>query len=180
MVQEEFLHEVDNYTNHRVLLWPALQATEHYTTRDILELGVGWGSTPFLHQYAVSSGRKLVSIDSSVDWARELGQFNHPPTHEIFTDFTLMLKRRWAVALIDHAPGERRVLDLISLKPLTTVIVVHDTEPHLAHQYDSVWSRFRYKVDVAGHLNGAWATAVSDTLDVTRWKGQELGGFVIK
>lgn len=179
MTQAEFLHEVDNWANHRIFLWLALQATDTDEVKDILELGMGWGSTPFLHQYSVDTGRPLLSIEGDGSWAEKLDRFNRPPQHRVSADWGLMFQQRWASALIDHAPGERRAPDLVALAPLATIIVIHDTEPHLAHQYDSIWPRFRYKADIAGHLNGAWATAVSTSFDVTQWKGMELGGYTI-
>ena len=46
MKKEDFLKDVANWDNHRFLLWPALEAT----TGEVIEMGMGQGSTPFLHQ----------------------------------------------------------------------------------------------------------------------------------
>lgn len=175
MTKDEFLFEVDNYCNHRVLLWLALEATDG----NILEMGMGYGSTPFLKRYAENRRRMMVSMESDTVWAAKF-KTTETRLHEVCSREEHRLFDSWAVALVDHAPGELRAPDLMRLKANTDIIVVHDTEPHLAHQYAGLWPRFRFKVDVPGHSNGAWATAVSDSIDLTSWKGTKLGGFEVQ
>lgn len=177
MTQDDFLFEVDNYSNHRVLLWLALEAT----AGNVLELGMGYGSTPFLKRYAESRQRLLVSMESDVAWATKFITAETTHYHTILSSRDASrLFEPWSVALVDHAPGELRAPDLMRLKQNTDVIVIHDTEPHLAHQYISLWPQFKFKVDVPGHHNGAWATAVSDRVDIAQWRGTTLGGFTIQ
>ena len=48
-------------------------------------------------------------------------------------------------------------------------MVIHDTEPKGAgnYGYDKIWHLFKYiKHD---NTHGAWATIVSNVIDVTKW-----------
>jgi hypothetical protein len=183
MIKEEFLNDVSNYNNHLVLMWLALGATATAAERSVLELGMGYGSTPMLRQYCENNGRYLKSCDNNPEWVERFKSFQcvghgvkcYAPDWSD-ADF---FDKKWGVVLIDHAPGEQRVTDLLRLKLSALAIVVHDTEPHLATQYSAVWPLFFFKASVAGHSNGAWATIVSDNINVSLWKGMKLGGYEV-
>lgn len=175
--QEVFLANVGNYSNHLPLLWLALEASG---TGPILELGTGWGSTPYLHVYAAANSRPLLSADNSQEWVDKFVQYDDS-NHRVkcyspnWSDADFY-DQDWSVVLIDHAPGERRVEDLLRFKNRAKFIVIHDTELPQASQYIQVWPLFRYKVDVRGPNEGAMATAVSDTYDLHAWRGRKLAG----
>lgn len=178
MNQDEFLRDVDDWCNHRPLLWFALEATAG-SEAPVLELGMGRGSTPHLHAYCESRGRRLLSLDSQPEWCAEFAHLGSA-LHEVrcagcdWSGFSHDAGQAFSVALVDHAPSERRQFDVEYLVTRCQVIVLHDTEGSM---YDGVWRHFPYRADV--RTPGACATAVSNTIDVTRWRGQVVGGWGI-
>lgn len=163
MKQEVFLKnlQADNNDNHRVLLWKALEATKG----DVVEFGAGWGSTEHLRAYCKHYERDFTSFDNGLEWAKL-----HNSTYVPNNNWDSV--HAWgSVILLDHAPGERRGDDMARLKDKFEIIVVHDSEPVGAgnYGYEKHWHLFKYRADV--RTEGAWATAVSNTIDVTKWDG---------
>jgi hypothetical protein len=54
--------------------------------------------------------------------------------------------RTWAVVFVDHAPADRRVVDIARLADRTEFMVVHDSEDAL-YGYESAFARFAYRYD---------------------------------
>lgn len=175
MTQESFLKDIGNWSNHRPLLWLALEATKG----NVLELGCGDGSTPYLQQYCQDTKRHLLSLDSNKEWADKFGA-SYAGDWSTYTEFNHI-----SVALVDEAPGEHRKVSIEMLhKCQTEIVVVHDSEPRgwnaSNYQVRPLFSKFKYAVDIKpNEIHGAWATALSDTIDLTKWIGIELGGYKI-
>lgn len=169
MTKDQFLADVSSWNDHLPLLWLALQET----TGSVAEFGSGDGSTPYLREYCKDSDREFFSYDNSAEWCHKTGS-----TFVNWYDSSLY--REYDVALIDHAPGELRHQALAVLKDKVKILVVHDSEPVGSgnYQLEKIWHFFKYKV----HLKSdrAWATALSNHIDVTKWSGQELAGFKIE
>ncbi len=156
--------QADNNDNHRVLLWKALEATKG----DVVEFGAGWGSTEYLRDYCKIKERDFTSFDNGLEWAKL-----HNSTY--VKDWNSI--HAWgSVLLLDHAPGERRGEDMFRFKNEFEIIVVHDSEPIGAgnYGYEKYWGEFKYRADVK--TIGAWATAVSNTIDITVWDGFKVYG----
>lgn len=168
MDKGEFLKDVQNWDNHRNLLWSALEATKG----TVLEFGCGNGSTPYLHDYCKANKRKLFSYETSQEW---LDKFKHleSDTHhlELVKDWDeANLKHiKVDVVLIDHAPGERRKDDIEMFKGRCEYLIAHDTEPAADNGYKmrSVLKTFRFMKDFESP--GAWATVVSQVNDVSKF-----------
>jgi hypothetical protein len=62
---------------------PLLMRAIINTTGPVLELGVGWNSTPVLHE--ACSGRLLVSVENEPQWAENF-RFLETPQHRIVYD----------------------------------------------------------------------------------------------
>ena len=159
--------EFDNWCNHRPLLYMALEATGG----DVLELGMGKGSTELLADYCRERGRRLRSFEYSREWWEQYRGFQHEVTHvQNWDDIHPAVA---GVALVDHSPGERRYQDIILMANTVDIIVIHDSEPAATgYMLDRVWHLFKYRVDLKSP--GAWATAVSNTIDVSQW---DVSGF---
>jgi len=154
--------EFDNWCNHRPLMYLALEAT----SGDVLELGVGRGSTDILSEYCLAHGRRLRSFEYLLHWWEQYRGFPHEVTHVQNWDDIHPI--RASVALIDHSPGERRHQDIILMAETVDIIVIHDTEPAATgYMLDRVWHLFKYRVDLKS--DGAWASAVSNSIDVSQW-----------
>jgi len=173
MSKEEFLKDVENWSNHRILLWEALQDTR-MSKYPVLELGCGDGSTPYLQQYCKDNNRQLVSFDSDVEWARKFG------ARQIGKDWDTQqwfYQRQYSVVLVDESPGEHRkeVLQLFRRYSIHyEIAVIHDSEPAgwNASDYQVRYEieKFPYFIDLKADKPGAWASAVSHSYDVTKWK----------
>ncbi len=167
MKKEEFLKGVENWDNHRHLLWPALKATKG----EVIEMGVGHGSTPYLHKYCEDSKRQLYSFENNMEWLEKFSELKsqyHFMTHVVDWDDVARTHPSPDVVLIDHAPGERRYIDVQRYANQAKIIIIHDSEPAATgYMMDKIWGLFKYRKDFESP--GAWASAVSNFIDVTKW-----------
>lgn len=185
---------LSGWCNHRPLLACALLST----SGPILEFGAGDGSTPLLARYAAASGRRLVTFESDRGYferfaglASPIHRLVHDPRWEladalyenpagVAADLGFPLLPA-SVALIDHAPSERRVVDIVGLAPHVDYLVVHDSEPSSAHyRLAEVRASFPHWWDYTAA--GAWASVCSRrrSLDpvLALLRGVEPGRFV--
>jgi len=169
MKRPEFLKEMSGDNNHRLLLWDAIRETKG----KVVEFGSGHGSTPYLRKQCKDAKRTFESYDNGKEWAEKHGSTYVPNNNWDG------VKVKGGVALIDHAPGERRHVDIRNRVNDFDIFVIHDSEPIGAgdYKYETIWSLFKYRVDVK--TEGAWATAVSNRVDVTKWKDRKFGKYVI-
>lgn len=169
MTRFDFLKNLDNMSNHRILLWEALQLCSKKT---VFEFGSGHGSTPFLKEYCLKNDLLFFSYDNNKIWAAATGS-----TYiENWDDIELL---KAGVLFLDHAPGERRKVDLLKYKDIAEIIVIHDSEPTGAGDYRvrELFDQFKYKVDLPSE--GAWATMLSNTIDVTASLGCEFENYKV-
>jgi hypothetical protein len=161
-------YEFDGWCNHRPLLYLALEATGG---GDVLELGMGKGSTELLADYCRDRGRRLRSFEYNRDWWEKYRTLPHEVN--LVRDWDDIHPIRASVALVDHSPGERRHVDIALMADSVDILVIHDSEPQATgYMLDRVWHLFRHRVDLKSE--GAWATAVSNTIDVSAW---DVGPF---
>lgn len=176
MTREQFCDNYENWDSYKPLLWEGLERTTGY----IIEMGVGKGSTILLHNYCKESKRMLYSYDSNKKWIQ---QFADLPSslHELAAveiekngytmsnwDVVTALHERPGLVFIDHAPGERRKVDIALFANKAQIIVAHDTEPGADYGYqmrDEI-KKFKYWRDF--ETPGAWASIMSNTIDVTK------------
>ena len=178
-ILEDFLHGIDNESNYRLLLYLALEETRG-STHSVLELGPSAGSTPYLHAYCETEGRPLVSMDEDIFMTAKWSHLRSV-RHEVQCcawSAAPIEKQAWSVGLINHAPGDRRWADAMRLHPRSEILVLHNTEPAADHGYrfSQIWGEFKYRADVK--TGGAWATAVSNTRDLHKWRGMKFGEYV--
>lgn len=148
----KFIENVQNWDNHRPLLWWALKQTKGQTEH-VLEMGCGEGSTPYLQQYLKTDKRKLISYDYSKEWADKYNAIH-------ITDWDSINHEQYSVILIDHSPGERRYIDIQKLKDNCDYMIIHDSEPAAyGYMLDKIWHLFPYRRNLI--TDGAWATIVS-------------------
>jgi len=167
MKREDFLEDMEEWNNHRLLLWEALKATKG----KVVEFGSGAGSTPFLRKQCKTYNRAFESYDHSEKWSKVNG------SKQVSNWDDVNLKNA-KVLFIDHAPAERRWVDIKKYANKVDIIVIHDTEPEsTGYMMDKIWHLFKYRVDVKSE--GAWATAVSNTIDLKGFKGKKFGKYKI-
>lgn len=156
------------------LLYRALQDT----TGPIVECGMGNYSTYLLH----GTGRHVISYDTHPEW---LQKFPVSPKYLIhpsdWVSAVRWMKTLVSVFFIDQAPGEVREKCIAELaNGFDGIIVAHDTEPAADHGYKmrQHFSKFKYVVEV--QTSDAWATALSNTIDIRSWAGDDFGGYIIQ
>lgn len=189
MTKNKFLQNVTDWDNHRILLWLALENT----TGPVIEMGCGDGSTRQLHEYCADANRQLYSFDTDIDWMNrfsDLATTGHTFTHIInHWEIAQQICPNPSVILIDHAPGERRIVDIKNYSDHMApggIMVLHDTQPPPTaadYGYERIWPLFKYIVHLDAGKNSdpnvpdnrTWASAVSNDFDVTTWQGAETG-----
>jgi hypothetical protein len=169
-VNYDFVKDIKgNWDNHRPLLLLALELTEDR----VFEYGSGEGSTPYLRDYCKANSRHFYSLESNKEWADKMSAIHVPnwrATDEWF---------KCGVAFVDLAPGEDRVYAIEKLAPKADIIVIHDTEEGGAgdYKFETIWQLFKYRLNYNKTGGGAGATAVSNTIDLNRFRGLSLGPY---
>lgn len=190
--QEE--HPMDIVSSHQRCLIAACMRT----TGAILELGVGWYSTPLLHEIAKAEGRVLFTVDNNNDWLSQFKclQCNFHSLHLIdwwgnLASYMEKQTSRIGVCFVDQGqPIEREYTtrQLLESNYLDIeVFVFHDTEEGFAYGYSRILGdypkhyprmgtnpgMFKYQVtDKCHYDNGkpvAWTTVASNKIDVREW-----------
>ena len=124
------------YFSHMPVLALALMKT----SGPVIEMGVGWGSTPMLKMICKSFNRSLISYESDREWAKQF-------------DATFVLDWRhfdidldYSIAFIDCAPGDQRKDLALKLKGRATYIILHDAEsdPPGDYRYHEIIPQFKY------------------------------------
>ena len=172
----EFMEEATNgWISYRPLMLRAIEEVRKTRANEaegrILELGAGDGSTAWL---ARQWKGRILTLETDQKW---LDRYTHlrSDRHEIrhvhnWDEVAEIDSVVFDIALVDHAPGERRVADIRRLANTCGILVIHDTEPGQAragYGYDSVWSLFKH-IRHDDRL-GTWATAVSNFVNVVEW-----------
>jgi len=170
-----FAGVTSNYDTHR----PALCEAIVRTTGPIIELGMGEGSTRALHGVAETCSRIVHSYDHVAAWVarysaletrrhliRHVASWDDCPVELVEQWGTPRESSRWGVAFVDHAPAERRVVDIQRLAQHSQVVVVHDTEDP-TYGYERVFATFAHRLDYRSQAS--WTTILSNFTDVSSW-----------
>ena len=144
-----------NYGTHL----PALIKAMDKTTGDVLELGMGVFSTPYLHYQCILSNRKLVSYENFKPWIQFFIDYRYEcPNHEInFIDkyADAKIDKPWDVVLIDQTPDSSRREEVRRLANLAKYIVIHDSNGRneKIYHYSEIYPLFKYgfNFDKADH-----------------------------
>lgn len=150
---------MDVYATHM----PMVAVIALKTIGPILEMGCGYYSTYILHEMCKLTARELVTLDEKLDWINKF-KFLENNFHQIhfvkdWSKFSLIDNKKWGMVLIDHAPGERRIVDIDRLKNNADYLVIHDTE-EAGYKYEPILKGFKYRFDYK--LIRPWTTVVSN------------------
>jgi hypothetical protein len=133
-----------SYKNHPFYTHqPYLLEVLRNTSGDILECGCGEGSTPMIRKYINGTTRKLVSIESNLEWLNKYRHLQddshllyHVPannvdsmiTGQVWTSFIAshLSDRQFEVVFVDSSPWLSRKCIFDYFKPIAKVIVIHD------------------------------------------------------
>lgn len=158
-------HPTNDWDSHRPLLFLAA----YHAKGTIVELGCGYGSTKLLYEYWSDhpDSHEFVSLETNGGYQKEFEGTYLVETYDDAAEYMPC-----GLLFIDCAPGEIRK-DLIEKHASDAdIIVVHDTEPGAEYVYHmaEALSKFKYRCDLK--IEGApMTTAVSNVVDVSKWKG---------
>lgn len=172
MTSEQFTSNLSHWNSYLPLLWLALENTEG----DVIELGMGDGSTRKLAEYCNSTQRKLFSYESNKEWFYKFDPMqsaNHRLEY-VGDNWQILYdqqshNKNIGVLFSDEAPGEMRKYNISMFCNTAKIIVVHDSEPGNDHGYKLSLIRPLFKYSKDFEYPGANATAFSNFIDVTKW-----------
>jgi hypothetical protein len=135
-------YEYDWDTNCWSTHQPFLEAYTRRTSGDVLEFGIGHGSTGLLRHILSDSDRMLVSIEDNLEWFRKMKSIyperaNHryiylQPKEDgsHWKDFLASYTHpnKISIAFIDQSPWEARVWTLEALLDKTEYCMIHDAD----------------------------------------------------
>ena len=154
---------------------PCLMKAMEKTTGDVLEIGIGVFSTPFLHYRCLLDNRKLVSYENYLSWYKFFaGRYGYNyGTHEInfIEKYSDIPVKFYDIVFIDQTPDWSRHEEAIKFANNAKIVIIHDSGPKFdkMYQYDKVYSHFKYRSDWTGDTNQA--TVLSNFIDLTNfWK----------
>jgi hypothetical protein len=154
------------YGTHLPCLIQAMERTDG----DVLELGMGVFSTPYLHYKCILSNRKLVSYENFRNWMKFFIDYGYEcDNHEIkfvekYSD--AKIEKEWDVALIDQTPDSSRVEEIRRLANLVKYIVIHDSNGNQdkIYHYSEIYHLFKYRYIWDKDKNHA--TVISNFVDL--------------
>lgn len=138
---------------------PVLMAVMEKTQGDVLELGPGVFSTPYLHWMCQRQKRNLLTIENDEKWFNFCRQYYQksrgtPYRHRFvfvknWDEAEKEISKNWDVALIDHSPSERRVEEIKKLANLAKYVIIHDADARQERNfhYSTIYPLFRYRFD---------------------------------
>jgi hypothetical protein len=121
----------DPYATHQ----PFLEWYINKTSGDIIEFGIGHGSTGFILELIKGTNRKLLSLENDKKWYDEIVQL-YPPNenHEyIFVEdwkeeLNKLDKNKYSIVFIDQSPWEARIWTMDYFLDTADYILVHDVD----------------------------------------------------
>lgn len=134
----------------------ALIACINKTSGDVLELGTGIFSTPYLHYTCTIGKRNLLSLDNDKAWIRNYAKSDF--AHYLYENEYHKLEyvedwdkapidKEWDVVLVDQTPDEARKETVKVLANKAKYIIIHDSnERHEKnYHYSEIYPLFKYK-----------------------------------
>ena len=117
------------------------------TKGPVLELGIGFGSTPTLHE--LCHGRQLVSYESSDYYYHGFRDFQTEDHKIILVDDwdKIPIEMPWSLAFVDCSPTMQRREMVLRLKPWADYIIIHDTERRANRHFHvrELFPSFKYR-----------------------------------
>ena len=119
---------------------------------DLLELGMGFYSTPVLHKLAVDKEKIAFSIETNAEWAQKFEFYKETSTHQMhvmsFDEMTnFELDKSWGVVLVDHGFANKRFISILKYANKSQIILAHDAEDaaELFYEYKHFKIREHFK-----------------------------------
>lgn len=128
-------HNIDPYYTHQPVLYEILMKT----TGSILELGCGEGSTELIHLVAKKCNRKIVTVESDLNWIKKYEDkfsskdhiFLKTKNHSIqaWNDIVdTFIENKWGLIFIDQGFWDARAYSFQKLKNYCDYLILHDCD----------------------------------------------------
>jgi len=151
---------------------PVLTRVVNETDGDILELGIGIYSTPYLDAICRRDGRKIESYDNNPKFFNRFEEYNSSFHKVILTNDwdSIPIEREWGVVFVDHAPNYRRGIETKRIANYAKYVVLHDSDPNNDphYHYDEIYDIFKYSYDYKDLKPNT--TVLSNFVDLTNFK----------
>lgn len=155
---------------------PVLVRLMQYVDKPVLELGIGWNSTPLLHWLCKEKSLPLFSFESDYKWMKNFLNFSTENHSILQTDF-LDIHDLWSgygirqlgLVLVDHRPARKRRSSALYFADKADFVVLHDSElsDHPAYKYTPIYGNFKYKYEYKS-VGKPYTMILSNTIDVER------------
>lgn len=131
--------------SHLPVLIKALQ----HTRGAVLEMGIGYSSTPLLHWMCTANKQNLMSLETDLDWLSQFKEYEndyHILAHVKDWQIVGFNMNEWGLVLIDHRPAKERANSAIRLKDKAKIILLHDSEPEIDrfYRYGRAYKHFKF------------------------------------
>lgn len=137
---------------------PVLISLMRNTSGDVLEIGTGIYSTPFLHWACFIEGRNLVSIENNYEYIEFVRQFEWRG-HKVEEKIPVM--GEWDIVFIDSSPNEDRVALSRKFSETAKYVIVHDSD-----REDFPGFKFRFDYENVYPAT----TVLSNIIDLSKFK----------
>lgn len=127
---------------------PVLNKLLDENIKAVLEFGAGWYSTPLLFWRCLDKNIEFNSYETNKDWVKTLdGLATYVDSYDKVEE------KEYGIVLIDHAPAERRIVDIKRFRDLADYIVIHDAEPEndKLYKYSKIYNLFKYRYTYKKH-----------------------------
>jgi len=158
---------------------PVLMKVLGISEGPVLELGTGLNSTPVIHWICNEQNqRKIVSYESSEMFylAARKYRCDYHEVHNVETlggwDKIDIESQHWGMVFVDHAPGPRRVEEMIRVANNADYVVVHDTEGRSDwhYHYSKGFPLYKYRWDYTTAY--PYTSVLSNIKDLHELKGR--------
>lgn len=150
---------------------PILTKLMEHVDKPVLELGMGWNSTPLLHWLCREKDIELTSIESDKEWMekfRDFETYKHAIIHHDFNE-PLDLGYNFGLVLVDHRPARKRRSSAKFYADRADLVLLHDSElaDNPAYKYSPIYDNFKYKYEYKG-VGKPYTMILSNTIDIER------------
>lgn len=156
--------------SHIPILVKLLEANKTRNHGPILELGIGYNSTPLLHWMCQTHRIPLFSYETDNEWLERFVEFsdtNHSllPVKD-WKDIQLN-SSFWGIVLVDSRPAKERAHLATRVKDNADFVVLHDSEPEIDrfYRYGRAYRGFKYRYDFKKVMPNT--TVLSNSFDLS-------------
>jgi hypothetical protein len=136
------------YASHQPVLIHLLNTISE---GDVLELGIGYHSTPIMNLICGKQGRRLLSVETDESWVKTFESYNHEiryiPSGELIKLTDPLFDKKYSIAFIDVGEALHRQPLIQRVK--ADYIIVHDTDSVVNRVKDN----FNYDFSMFKHVH---------------------------